>query len=49
MKKTLLSMLGLMTAGMVSAQVYITDVRFDPNGVNNEVSLSAHRIRISLS
>ena len=36
MKKTLLSMLGLMTAGMVSAQVYITDVRFDPNGVNNE-------------
>ena len=37
MKKTLLlSMLGLMTAGTMSAQVYITDVKFDPNGVNNE-------------
>ena len=36
MKKTLLSMLGLMTAGTMSAQVYITDFRFDPTGVNNE-------------
>ncbi len=35
-KKTLLSMLGLMTAGTMSAQVYITDFRFDPTGVNNE-------------
>lgn len=37
MKKTLLlSMLGLMTAGTMSAQVYITDMKFNPNGVTNE-------------
>ena len=37
MKKTLLlSMLGLMTAGTMSAQIYITDAEFDPSGVNNE-------------
>lgn len=36
MKKMLLSMFGLCVAGMVSAQVYITDVQFNPNGVTNE-------------
>lgn len=36
MKKTLLSMLGLMTANLMSAQVYITDIKFDANGVNND-------------
>lgn len=36
MKKTLLSVLSLITAGTMSAQVYITDIKFDPNGVNNE-------------
>lgn len=36
MKKTLLSLFGLCIAGAASAQIYITDVRFDPNGVNND-------------
>lgn len=36
MKKTLLSLFGLCIAGAASAQIYITDIRFDPNGVNND-------------
>ncbi len=36
MKKILLSMFGLCVAGMVSAQVYISYVQFNPNGVTNE-------------
>ena len=36
MKKTLLSLLGLCVAGAASAQIYISDVRFDANGVNND-------------
>lgn len=35
-KKFLLSLLGLGTVGVMSAQVYITDDKFNPNGVTNE-------------
>lgn len=35
-KKFLLSLLGLSTVGMMSAQVYITEDKFNPNGVTNE-------------
>ena len=36
MKKMLLSMLGLCIVDVVSAQVCIADVQFNPNGVTNE-------------
>lgn len=35
-KKFLLSLLGLSTVGVMSAQVYITEDKFNPNGVTNE-------------
>ena len=35
-KKFLLSLLGLGTVGVMSAQVYITEDKFNPNGVTNE-------------